>query len=130
VQADAREPPRPAPEDAIQEVKEAKFTLTVEEQVVTVVLYVPRAQEDTLVIADNVISIQARGGQPYQATINPPFPLRSKPIVKINPVMLYLIFVEREDEEPDTAPPEPEPEFDLAEEIPPLRNPYIFDLEP
>jgi hypothetical protein len=129
VQAEALATSETRVDGAVQEVKEAKFALTVEDQVVTVVLYVPRAIEETLVIEDGVISIQAKGGQLYRAAIEPPFPLRSRPIVKINPVMVYLIFVEREVEaEPEQ--PAPEPEIDFGEEIPPLQNPFIFELEP
>jgi hypothetical protein len=129
IRAEAIAAPEAAPESVVTEVKEAKFALTVEDEVVTVVLYVPRAKEETLLVEDGVISIQAKGGQWYRAAVNSPLPLRSTPIVKINPVMVYLIFVERETE-PAPEEPEPEPEPELGDEIPPLRNPFIFDLEP
>jgi hypothetical protein len=63
VQAEAREPLEPAPGDAAREVKEAKFTLMVEEQAVTVVLYVSRAWEETLIVAVNAVATRAKGGR-------------------------------------------------------------------
>jgi hypothetical protein len=121
-------PPNPDPDPVVREMK---FSLTTEEKVVTVVLYVPRAREETLTIEDNVISVATKTGQLYQARIAPPFPLLSKPVVRANPVMVYLIFIEGNDEAPlqeeGPAPLEP---FNLEDEIPPLMNPYIYELEP
>lgn len=112
-------------------VKKAKFSLTTEERVVTVVLYVPRAREDTLRIVDNHISVETRDGQTYECDINPPFPLRSVPVTRTNPVTMYLIFVERDETAepaapaPDAAPAENTAELETHE----LQNPHIFELD-
>ncbi|OHT16279.1 hypothetical protein TRFO_13284 [Tritrichomonas foetus] len=117
----------------IQTVQKMPFNLTTEDKVVTVVLYVPRAIEDTLNIDDNFISIETKNGQLYQAEINPPFPLKSNPIIKSNPVSTTLIFIETEEDE---KAPEPEEEkkqevdMTLPDVIPDLKNPLIYELEP
>jgi hypothetical protein len=131
IAAEAAAPaPAAASDPGPQVVKEMKFSLTTEEKVVTIVLYVPRAREETLAIEDNVISITTKNGQLHRARIEPPFPLLSKPVIKANPVMVYLIFIEGDDERPQEEGPAPLEPFNLEDEIPPLKNPYIFELEP
>lgn len=110
-------------------VKQAKFSLTTEERVVTVVLYVPRALEDTLRISGNHISVDTRDGQTYECDINPPFPLQSVPVTRTNPVTMYLIFVEGNKPQDEPAPAQeaaPEPADDISGE---LQNPHIFELD-
>ena len=130
----------PAPEPAKEEpkreknpaqgpvdVKEARFSLTTEEKVVTIVLYVARAVEDTLRIDGNHIEVATKDGTIYQCDVNPPFPLKSKPVMKTNPVSIYLVFVEGDDEPEPEAPVDEEPVEGQTME---LRNPLIFELEP
>lgn len=118
----------------IQTIQKMQFHMTTEDKVVTIVLYVPRADENTLVIDDNFISIETKSGQLYQAEIKPPFPLKSDPIIKSNPVSTTLIFIEKDESEvhsqesQENAPHQPE--IDLSNGIPPLKNVYIYELEP
>ena len=112
-------------------IKQAKFSLTTEEKVVTVVLYVPRAKEDSLRIDGNHISVETKDGQIYECDINPPFPLKSVPVMRTNPVTMYLIFVEKEDEEKPVQKQEEEKIEEILEQetVRELQNPYIYDLD-
>jgi len=114
----------------ITEIKKAKFNLSVDEKVVTIILYVAYADVDSLRINDNRISICNKKGQEYEAYINPPFPLTSVRHVSANPVNVRLIFTEDlEPLQPDIQPKHPldditaDPQFEF-------KNKYVFELEP
>ncbi|KAH0793855.1 hypothetical protein GPJ56_002277 [Histomonas meleagridis] len=109
--------------------KIAKFNLTQEEKVITVSLYVPRAQEETLIVENNHISVHTKDGQIYEANLNLPFTLRSKPIIKANPVTLYLIFIENDEESENESTEESQTPEETTDEIK-LKNPFIYELEP
>ncbi|KAK8888033.1 hypothetical protein M9Y10_039093 [Tritrichomonas musculus] len=117
----------------VQTIQKMQYNMTTEDKVVTIVLYVPRAVESTLVVDDNYISIETKNGQLYQAEIKPPFPLKSDPVIKCNPVSTTLIFIETDEEEkPAENVDDKKKEEDMAipEELPPMKNKFIYELEP
>ena len=117
----------------VQTIQKMQFNMTTEDKVVTIVLYVPRAVESTLVVDDNYISIETKSGQLYQAEIKPPFPLKSDPIIKCNPVSTTLIFIEDDDEEKSVESNEikqNDVDMEIPEKLPPMKNKFIYELEP
>lgn len=116
-----------------QKTKEAMYYLSVDEKVVTVMLHVPYADEETLKIDGNNIYIKNKKGQSFEVTINPPFPLTTVPHVTVAPLYVKLIFTEDLEEEKTE-------EEEKKEEGTPLKdmksnpgyqlqNRYIFELE-
>ena len=118
----------------VQTVQKMQFNLTTEDKVVTIVMYVPRAVPETLNVDNNYISIETKNGQLYQAEINPPFPLKSDPIIKSNPVSTTLIFIESDEEsKPQEAVVEEQKKDDdmtIPDVLPALKNRMIYELEP
>lgn len=113
------------------EVKPAKFAMTVDEKILTVILYVSHAVESTLKVENNVISVKNKKGQEYSVEINPPFPLKTAPHIISNPVNMKLIFTEElEEKKKDTNQEDekreeqkiPDPGYELT-------NTFIFELE-
>lgn len=114
-------------------IKEANFLLTFEEKVVTVVLYVPKIETETIRIENGIeLFFTDRAGQQYHAALNPPYPLHSVPIMKPVGFHLTLIFIEEEEKpEEQEEPKEEEKKPGIPEDLPMiLKNKYIFELEP
>ena len=122
-----------------QKTLAAKYYLSVDEKVVTVMLHVPYADAETLKIEGNDISIKSKKGQLYQVTINPPFPLTTAPHINVTPLYVKLIFTEdleenEGDENAENNEENPQDGTKLKDlKSNPgyqLRNKYIWEMEP
>ena len=122
-----------------QKTLAAKYYLSVDEKVVTVMLHVPYADEETLKIEGNDISIKSKKGQLYQVTINPPFPLTTAPHITVSPLYVKLIFTEDlDDNNEGDENAENNEENENVQKLKDLKsnpgyqlqNKYIWEMEP
>lgn len=114
--------------------KPAQFYMSVDEAVVTVVLYVAHAVEDSINIEGNHISVKNATGQVYEVDINPPFPLKTVPHITVTPLNVKLMYTENLEEAQEDAPNEEENSNRLAgmksDPTYELQNTFIWELEP
>ncbi|EAY14009.1 hypothetical protein TVAG_478340 [Trichomonas vaginalis G3] len=115
--------------------KPAQFYMSVDEAVVTVVLYFARAVEDSIKIEGNHISVSNESGQLYEVDINPPFPLKTLPHITITPIQVRLMYTENLNDKPETEEKEPTEEVKRLTDMKSdptyeLQNAFIWELEP
>lgn len=105
--------------------------ITIDEKVVTVVLYQPNLNPETLKIENQKFSIFDKTGQEFLGEFQTPFELHSSPKIQANSGFIRLFFVESEDsihKEEESKPELPIIEGLLT--IDQLENPFVFELEP
>lgn len=109
---------------------EIKPQITVDEKVVTVVLYQPNLNADSLKITSQKFTILDKSGQEYFGELQTPFELHSSPKIQANSGFIRLFFIETDDKPEEEEKKEEVPILEGLLTIEQLENPFIFEIEP
>ena len=104
--------------------------ITVDEKVVTVVLYKPNLNADSLKIINQKFTIFDKSGQEYFGEFQTPFELHSTPKIQANSGFVRLFFIESEEKAEEEQQEEEVPILEGLLTIEQLENPFIFEIEP